>query len=723
MTYLQDFQTQLSNRNFAKFLQLWEEYCSSDQVDVEEFQQILITVKSSEYAKSFGKLVETALPLWQCIQNKDDLYTTLKLLIDLETTNTPLLADLSLNALQEKYGSDPHFNERLRLIGLRTRENFQGAISNYDLLFHMQKGKFVFHQGGWGTGEVVEISPLRQQVTIEFENVAGRKHLIFENAFKALIPLNDDHFLARRFADPDLLEKDAREQPVAVIKMLLRDLGPKTAGEIKDELCELVIPEKEWTKWWQATRAKLKKDPLVEAPEGLKEPFRLRKAAKSSEEILKKAAHAHSDISTFIQSTYNLLRDMPSGNKDLAVRNSLKEQLLSRLSDPSITPEQELQLCICLESQFSEEVEGKAAKDLIQKLPNVDEAIDSIEIIALKKRALMLVREHRKDWTKIFLGLLLTIKHSSLRDYICKELNQGQSKAQLQGALEKLLHHPATHPDCYLWYFQKLIGKDSDTALPFSDKEGQCRWFESFLVLLSHIENRPDQRDLTKKMYTLLSGKRYAIVRAIMEGSSLAFVKEFLLLASKCHTLGDHDMKILRSLAAVVHPSLGKPETSTKETNKNNVIWTTEEGLIKTQEQVKRIGTIEIVENAREIEAARALGDLRENSEYKFALEKRARLQNELKTLSEQLGRARVITKDDIHPNEVDIGSVVEVVDAHGKKVVYTILGPWDANPDKNILSFQSQFAQAMLGCKKGETFDFRHQKLTITGVRSYLDK
>lgn len=722
MTYLQDFQAQLSNRNFNKFLQLWEEYCSSDQVDVDEFQQILLAVKNSEYAKSFGKIVETALPLWQCIQNKEDKYTILRLLIDLQTTNTPLMADLTLQALQERYGSDPLFNERLRLIGLRSRDHFQGAISNYDLLFHMQQGHFVYHSGGWGTGEVIEISPLRQQVTVEFEHVSGRKHLTFENAYKALIPLSNTHFLARRFADADQLEKEARENPVAVIKMLLRDLGPKTAGEIKEELCELVIPEKEWTKWWQGARAKLKKDPLVEAPEGLKEPFHLRKAAKSSEEILKKAAHAQSDISTFIQSTYNLLRDM-TGNKDQAVRNSLKEQLLQRLSESSITPEQELQLCICLESQFSEEVEGRATQDLIQKLSNVEEAIDAIEIIALKKRALTLVREYRKDWTKIFLSLLLTIKHSSLRDYICKELNQGQNKALLQETLEKLLHHPGTHPDCFLWYFQQLISKDADESLPFSDKEGQCRWFESFLVLLNYLENRPDQRDLTKKLYTLLSGKRYALVRSIMEGASLTFVKEFLLLASKCHTLGDHDMKILRSLAAVVHPSLEKREQSTKDTTKHNVIWTTEEGLLKTQEQVRRIGTVEIVENAREIEAARALGDLRENSEYKFALEKRSRLQNQLKVLSEQLGRARVITKDDIHPNEVDIGSVVEVLDPQGKKVIYTILGPWDANPDKNILSFQSQFAQSMLGCKKGDTFQFRHQTLKITGVKSYLDK
>ena len=52
--------------------------------------------------------------------------------------------------------------------------------------------------------------------------------------------------------------------------------------------------------------------------------------------------------------------------------------------------------------------------------------------------------------------------------------------------------------------------------------------------------------------------------------------------------------------------------------------------------------------NAREIEAARALGDLRENAEFKAALERRARLQSELKFLSDQIGKARILTPEDV---------------------------------------------------------------------------
>lgn len=721
MTYLKEFQAQINSRNFSKFLQLWEEYCTSDEVDPEEFIALLKSVKISDFATSFGKLIETALPLWMTISDKEASYKVLRLLIDLQNTNSPQLAEITLDALTKKYGSQPQFNERLRLVGLRTKENFQGAITNYDLLSHMDKGKFVFHPGGWGTGEIIDISHVRQQVTIEFENVPGRKSLTFDNAFKALIPLNDDHFLVRRFAHPDALEKEAREDPVAIIKLLLSDLGPKSAPEIKDELVELVIPDKDWVKWWQGARAKLKKDPYIESPETLKDPFYLRKSEISQQDRLHAAIEDKVSVDEIISTVYDFLRDLSDTRKHQEVRDSLKQKLLAQLDNPELTPEQELQICMCLENHFNHVVEGRETKKLIQNLENVERAVNLIDIIALKKRALTLVKEWRSDWTPIFLNLMDSIKHSALRDYIIKELNQGSSKPKLEAFLAKLVKHPEKHPDFLVWYFQKIISKDQED-LPYGDKEGQGQFFEAYLVLLSIIESQSEFKDLTKKMYTLLSAKRYALVRAIMDGSDLEYVKEFLLLTSKCHTFTDHDRKILRSLAAVVHPSLDKTERKHAE-KYANVIWTTEEAFLAIQDRVRHIGTVEVVENSREVEAARALGDLRENSEYKFAVERRSRLQGQLKMLSEQIKHARIITKDDINENEVSIGSVAEVTDSNGNKVTYTILGPWDANADENILSFQSKLAQAMLGYKKGESFEFRGEQFKITSLKSFLDK
>ncbi|MCE5315787.1 MAG: GreA/GreB family elongation factor [Parachlamydia sp.] len=721
MSYLQEFRAQINNRDFAKFWQLWEEYCTSDTVDTEEFAQILQGVKGSDLAKRFGQYVETALPLWETIKDKEASYEILKLLFDLQTSNSPALADLALKSLKEKYPNDPKFSDRLRLVGLRARDNFQGALANYDLLAHMEKGKFVYHTGGWGVGQIVDLSPVLEQLTVEFEHLPGKKYFTFANSFKNLLPLADDHILAKRFANPDQLEKEAKENPVFVIKSLLKNLGPKTAAEIKEELCDLVIPEKDWTKWWQGARSKLKKDTMVETPKTLREPFALRHAEVTHEERLHKAIGKHSSIDELIQTAYSFVRDNPGMLKKPETRDSIQSKLTAALESQEISKAQDLQIYIFLESQFDTHAD-KTVKQLIQELSHFEEVIDAIEIIAFKKRVLTLIREHRKDWPEIFLDLLFSNQQSTLRDYIIKELNQGPSQKQLLPKLRHLAHHPMEAPEFLVWYFQKVIDKDS-VGLPFSDKEGQGLFFEAILILFAVLDSKPEWRILSKKIYTLLSSKRYAVVRSVIEGTSLEFINEFLLLIAKCHSFTDHDIKILRSLAAVVHPSLNAKMKKEASTIDSHTVWTTEEGYNRTKQRLHHLTTVETVENAREIEAARSLGDLRENSEYKFALEKRSRIQSEIRHLSEQINRARIITRDDISEDEVSVGSIVEVVDSKGNPSTYTILGIWDADADKGILSTQSRLAQSMTGTKVGETFKFRDEDYTIVGLKRFVNK
>ncbi|MEM1283556.1 MAG: GreA/GreB family elongation factor [Chlamydiota bacterium] len=724
MGYIKEIQIQINKRDFSKFLMLWEEYCSDENVDHHEYIQILELIKASDFCAPFGKFVELGLPLWEAIQdNESAADKVIRLIIDMQTTNSQALSSAALGILEKRFGNDPEFGERLRLIGLRPQSNFQGAISNYLLLMHMAVGKCVFHTGGWGTGEIVEISRLREQLALEFEYLAGRKHLTFQNAFKTLIPLPDDNFLARRFVSPDDLEAEAKKDPVGVIKTVLRDMGSLTAAEIKEELCELVIPEKDWTRWWQNARAKLKKDTLIETPSNLKAPFVLRSEELSHEEQLHQEIHSANDISQIIQTTYNYVRDFPNMLRKDDVKTSIRTKISNLLQEDGLKPHQELQVYIFLENLLDHHYEGgKTVKEIISLSDNIENLICSIDIIAFKKRAMVAVREFRDDWQERFLSFLIKIQQSQLRDYLLKELSQGESKEKLHSLIDDLLHHPIKSPETFVWYFQKVNAKGND-ALPFSDKEGRYRFYESFLVLLHKIENNPDYRDLTKKMHQIITGKRYQSVRNIFDGSTLVFVKEFLLLASKCHTFSSHDHKILLSLAQVVFPELA-PSKKTEDRLQldGRIVWTTEDGYRKTQERAQHIGTVEIVENAKEVEAARALGDLRENSEYKFAVERRRQLQGELKRLSDELNRARVITDQDVSLSEIGIGNVVTVSSENGEKSAYTILGPWDADPENFILSFQSKLAQSLIGRKVNDKFTFRDEQYQIEDIKSFLE-
>lgn len=720
MSYLEEFQNQINNRDFHKFFQLWEEYCTNDEVDSDEFISLLDMIKNSDFKTLFGQFAETALPLWQCVKDEEDSYQVLKRIFDLQTSNSSLLADTATAMLKKRYSGDPKFKERLRQIGLRTQTNFQGALSNYELLNHMAKGKFVFHTSGWGTGEIMEISHIREQIAVEFENVTGIKHLSFENAFKTLIPLPDEHFLARRFADPDLLEREAKKDPLEVLKALLRDLGPKTAGEIKDELCVLVIPDPEWSRWWQGARSRLKKDTMVETPGSLRDPFILRKKEVSHEEEMHREIEKQTAVDDIVQTTYTYVRDLPHMLRKQEVKDALKDKLIGLLSAELLSSAQELQICIFLETLFGHSIEGKSVKDFIRSMDNIEEILNSMDIIAFKKRALTMIRESREDWAEIFASLLFSIHQNPLRDYIFQELQSPEARDLLMQKLNTLLRHPDRHPEIFVWYFQKICKKNPGD-IPFSNKEGQCQFFEAFLILLHRIEHENEWKDLVKKMYNILTAKRFEVVRNLIEGTTLEFIKEFLLLVAKVHAFTDHDKKIMRSLAQVVHPSLG-PTKSSSIVEDDSILWTTEEGFRETQERVKQIATVEMVENAKEVEEARSHGDLRENSEYKFACEKRSRLQSEMKMLSKQLSAARVLTPNDIDPNVAGVGCIVEVKGPQGENEQFTILGPWEADVDKGIISYQSQIAKAMSGHKIGDSFTFKDDQYKITGLKSVFE-
>lgn len=714
MAYLKDFLERIAQGDYLGFLRIWEEYCYSDEVDSEELKLILQNAKKSDIAPSFGHHVEKGLALWEKVTNKEDADEILALIMDIQTTNSPRLAEISWQYLSDRFENDPLFHEKMKIIGLKSNE-FKGAITNFLLLNHLKTGNFVFHTAGWGTSEIVDVSYVREEVSLECDLVLGIKHLSFANVLKTLIRLPSDHFLARRFGNPDELEKEAKENPSQVIRLLLRDLGPKNAMEIKNELLDLVIPEKIWNKWWQQARAKMKKDTKIEQPSSPKGHFALRKKETPHEVAFYQELEEKTDVDETIQLVYSFLRDFPETLKNQEFKESLQEKL-DKVLDSELEDYQKLQVLFFKEDLMQSKKTLPEIAELIKAHPDLEKLLQNIQVLSLKKRTLTLIHQERKDWQEIYLHLLFVVQQNLLRDHIFQGLIKVDKKT-VSKKLQDLILHPTYYPEFYLWYFQKVITQSTED-LPLSDEAGRCELFEGFLILLADISNKPDFRELSKKMVSLITTNRYKIVRNIMQIASLTDVKEFLLLTTKCSVLTDHDIKIIHSLAEVAHPKLAKGKVEEKQ----EIIWTTEKGYNKAKSRLEEIANKELVETAREIEEARSHGDLRENAEYKAALEKRDRLQAEMKFLSDQLNQSQVITPEMVTVDKVSAGNVIKCADNEGKTTLFTLLGPWDADPEQNILSIQSRFAQAMEGKEKGETFEFQGENYTIVEILNYFE-
>lgn len=713
MEYLKQFQKHFSEGNFTSIVSLWHEYCHSDEVDAKELSKIFECFKKSPFSDSLGKYIEDILPLWAKLPDDKEKETILKLIIDIQTTNSKALANLAESYIQSHYANDPNFARIAKLIPIREHQKFQSALSQFDLLIHLRPGNFCFHTKGWGVGEVLSVSFLREEATFEFDYLAGPKEIPFQNALSTLIPLPKEHFLSCRFGHPDKLEALARENPCEVIRLLLRDLGPKTASDIKEEMCDLVIPENQWQKWWQTARGKLKKDPLIEVPQSLNDPFILRSSEVSHEDRLQQELLKGPTADTLIEMIYSFIRDFPGALKSVEFKEKLKQHLTDCLARQELNDGQELQLLFLLKD-LSDDKENKSIAALVQKMEDPIQSIEAITVLSFKKRYLIELKEHRKGWDEVFMELFIKIDQIQLKEFTLSELIKANKKQIIEEGLKKLFFRPEDSPGTFIWYITSAL---VDPRLPFSDREGKLILFETLFTLLHRIENAPLFKDYVKKSLGLITGHRFQQIRNLFSTLSVEEIKEILLLSTKCHSLSHHDLKTLRSLAEVVHPSLTTFSDSKEQDT--DTLWSSEEGYHKIRKRIEEVSNVELLETAKEIEVARSYGDLRENSEFKFALEKRDRLQAELRRLTQQLNRTRILTDDDVDASRIGIGTIFTIEFENGTSAEYRILGPADADADHNILSYQSKLFKELEGKKVGEGCEVNQKRGKISKIES----
>lgn len=122
---------------------------------------------------------------------------------------------------------------------------------------------------------------------------------------------------------------------------------------------------------------------------------------------------------------------------------------------------------------------------------------------------------------------------------------------------------------------------------------------------------------------------------------------------------------------------------------------------------------------ADRIQAARELGDLKENAEYHIAKDDQAHLESKILRLQQRL-RSAVVVEVDADAEVFAFGRTAEVLDeSSGKLHTWTVVGPTEADLSEGKLSAESPVAQALLDRKPGDTVKVE----TPGGTRSYVIK
>ena len=132
----------------------------------------------------------------------------------------------------------------------------------------------------------------------------------------------------------------------------------------------------------------------------------------------------------------------------------------------------------------------------------------------------------------------------------------------------------------------------------------------------------------------------------------------------------------------------------------NKVYQITESGQRELERELEELKSRR-GEIADKIAAARDFGDLSENAEYDAAREAQGLLETRITEIETILQNASIIQVG--RSSTVVLGSTVEL-EANGKTVTYTVVGPVEADPLEGKVSNESPIGQALMGKAVGDT-------------------
>lgn len=143
----------------------------------------------------------------------------------------------------------------------------------------------------------------------------------------------------------------------------------------------------------------------------------------------------------------------------------------------------------------------------------------------------------------------------------------------------------------------------------------------------------------------------------------------------------------------------------------------TVKGFKNMEAELKNLKSVERPNVIKAIAEARAHGDLSENAEYHAARERQSFIEGRILELEDKIARADVLDPSEMTGDIIKFGATVKLVDEESEEeVTYQIVGEYEANLEKGLISLTAPIARALIGKKKGASVEVK----TPSGERYY---
>jgi len=350
--------------------------------------------------------------------------------------------------------------------------------------------------------------------------------------------------------------------------------------------------------------------------------------------------------------------------------------------------------------------------ELFEGIEDPAELFINLKDLKLKEEFLRNIRLSVSDWAEIFIRLFPRFPLNSIIISLQREGHEDKLVSLVNSCFENY----RDFKESVVWLF-----KNSSNETWF--KRAQIP-YEKQLITLIHvmdityreIEHRretAENRKINKQVNTILF--KEDVINNYIDGVDPETITRIYSFINDVKDLDPTDKMNLRNRILKQYPDFKFIGDEVRKVTALGLIVT----LAKYQEKQRQLASIievDIPANSREIESARLHGDLSENAEYKAAKEKQTQLNSMATRLSGDIERAQLFDPSLVNTSRVSFGTRVTLLDrGSGSREEYTILGPWESDPDNRVISYLSPFGSAILNKTAGEELDFSINEETVS--------
>lgn len=697
-------------KNIAAVKEVWSKLVALIPQEKDFFISVQRKVAKSISEDKSALLMQELYGWYKDNKKWDTAIDILKLILQIDPKDSWARREI-VDCYKGKYEGRANLDDYIASSDLtQSFRNVFEAINDFEKHIAFDVKSFVFHRS-WGVGKIVKAK--NDNLTINFGKKSGIHEMSLKMAVDALKPLNKDHiWVLKATKTRDELVKMVKEDKAGTLKTIIKSFDNACDFKrIKAELVPSILENKEWTSWNNAAKKILESDSTfgvnpddisqytvrdheISSEEKYNNEFKAQKLFFARIDIIMKfvnddATDKDSDLfSDMYQYFTGFLKTVTRATTQV-VAAYLTVQKIGRLIPARAYP------CKYTFAQIYGDLDNpRETYEELKDTKNTSLKADFLANIKLLP-----------EWQDEYLKLFPTVLKKEMLEQVAES-----------GGNDKLKKFTSLCFEDYKDFRAAILFLFENCQEDSWYKESGVSYEKQLIALLNIIElcfreinshvNTTENKKIQKQAETLLFTNN-ALSNYMFSNGDENTVTKMYTLVDDIRDLAPKIKTTLRNKILEKYPDYKFRTTEEKSSAPKGMLVTAAK-LEEKKALAEQIQKVDMPANAKEIGEARAQGDLKENAEYKAAKEHQHYLTVTLTKLQEELARAVVFDPTTASTAVVSFGTKVTLFNKDtNQNEVYTILGPWESDPDKGIISYMSPRGNALLDRKQEEEFSF----------------